>query len=245
MRGKLALLIAALLVLSAAAIGSAAAQAEETNEKLIYASGTGKVTTTPDQAVVALAVQTENADVKVAQQMNAEQMDAVINAIKAAGIPAEKIKTTGYSITPITEDSGSAWSTAKVKYYRVTNTVQVTLDDVTRVGEIIDLGIANGANRVNYISFTVSDEAQQQLRSQALNAAVQQARSDADAVAAALGKTIIDVKDVNIGSSYVPLRYDAAMSYTSGGMEKAAVPTPIEVGEMDVTATVSVTYIIN
>jgi uncharacterized protein YggE len=35
------------------------------------------------------------------------------------------------------------------------------------------------------------------------------------------------------------------MSYTSGGMEKAAVPTPIEVGEMDVTATVSVTYIIN
>ncbi len=245
MRGKLALLIAALLVLSAAAIGSAAAQAEEPNEKLIYASGTGKVTTTPDQAVVALAVQTENADVKVAQQMNAEQMDAVINAIKAAGIPAEKIKTTGYSITPITEDSGSAWSTAKVKYYRVTNTVQVTLDDVTRVGEIIDLGIANGANRVNYISFTVSDEVQQQLRSQALNAAVQQARSDADAVAAALGKTIIDVKDVNIGSSYVPLRYDSAVSYASGGMEKAAVPTPIEVGEMDVTATVSVTYVIN
>ncbi len=245
MRGKLALLIAALLVLSAAAIGSAAAQAEEPNEKLIYASGTGKVTTTPDQAVVALAVQTENADVKVAQQMNAEQMDAVIDAIKAAGIPAEKIKTTGYSITPITEDSGSAWSTAKVKYYRVTNTVQVTLDDVTRVGEIIDLGIANGANRVNYISFTVSDEVQQQLRSQALNAAVQQARSDADAVAAALGKTIIDVKDVNIGSSYVPLRYDSAVSYASGGMEKAAVPTPIEVGEMDVTATVSVTYVIN
>ncbi|MDN7024077.1 DUF541 domain-containing protein [Methanoculleus sp. FWC-SCC1] len=245
MRGKLALLIAALLVLSAAAIGSAAAQVEEPNEKLIYASGTGKVTTTPDQAVVALAVQTENADVTVAQQMNAEQMDAVINAVKAAGIPAEKIKTTGYSVTPVTEDSGAVWSSAKVKYYRVTNTVRVTLDDVTRVGEIIDLGIANGANRVDYISFTVSDETQQELRSQALTAAVRQARSDADAVAAALGKTIIDVREVNIGSNYIPLRYDSAASY-AGGMEKAAgVPTPIEVGEMDVTATVSVTYIIN
>ncbi|RXE55151.1 hypothetical protein ABH15_13100 [Methanoculleus taiwanensis] len=246
MRVKLALLATALLVLSAAVIGNVAAQPEDPNEKYIYTSGTGKVTTTPNQATVSLAVETENADVATAQQENARQMDAVIAALKAAGIPAEKIKTTGYTITPVTEDTTSAtWMSSKVKFYRVTNTVRVTLDEVNRVGEIIDIAIANGANRVNHIEFTVSDDRQQELRSQALTAAVQQARGDADAVAAALGKTIIDVKEVNVGGSYIPVMYDAARSYYSGAAEKAmGVPTPIEVGEMDVTATVSVTYII-
>ncbi len=245
MRVKLALLAAALLVLSVAVIGNVAAQSEDIKEKVIYTSGTGKVTTTPNQATVSLAVETENADVATAQQENAKRMDAVIAALKAAGIPAENIKTTGYTITPVTEDTVSAtWSSAKVKYYRVTNTVRVTLDDVNRAGEIIDIAIANGANRVNQIEFTISDDRQQELRTQALTAAVQQARNDADAVAAALGKTIVDVKEVNVGGSYIPVRYDSAMSY-SGTAEKAmGVPTPIEVGEMDVTATVSITYII-
>ena len=244
MRGKIALLGIALMVLCAAVIGNVTAQApEESRDKLIHVSGTGKVTTTPDQAIIVLAVETENADAKVAQQQNAQRMDAVVNALKGAGIPAKDLRTTGYTIIPVTEQNDKPLATARVKFYRVINHLEVRITDVDRAGEVIDLAVANGANRVDQLSFTLSDEKQQEFRSQALTAAVKQARGDADAVVAALGKTIVDVKEVNVGNSYVPMAYDNRYM----GMEKATgagVPTPVEVGEIDVTATVSIAYII-
>lgn len=245
MRGKAALLGIALMVLCAAVIGSVTAQLpQESKDKLIHVSGTGKVTTTPDEAVVVFAVETENADVKTAQQQNAERMDAVVNALKKAGIPEKDIRTAGYNIIPVTETDSRGLTTSKVKYYRVVNSLEVTMNDVNRAGEIVDLAVENGANKVNRFAFTLSDAKQQEFRSQALTAAVAQARGDADAVAAAIGKTILDVKEVNVGGSYVPMAYDTR--YT--GMEKAAgsaVATPLEVGEIDVTATVSISYIIS
>jgi uncharacterized protein YggE len=245
MRGKAALLGIALMVLCAAVIGNVTAQLpEESRDKLIHVSGTGKVTTTPDQAVIVFAVETENADVKTAQQQNAERMDAVVNALKNAGIPEKDIRTAAYNIFPVTENDNRGLTISKVKYYRVINTLEVTLNDVNRAGEIIDLAVESGANKVNRFSFTLSDARQQEFRSQALTAAVAQARGDADAVAAAIGKTIVDVKEVNVGNSYVPMAYDSRYDM----MEKAAgsaVPTPLEVGEIDVTATVSISYIIS
>lgn len=244
MRGKTALLGIALMVLCAAVIGNATAQLpDESKDKLIHVSGTGKVTTTPDQAVIIFAVETEHADVATAQQQNARRMDAVIAALKNAGIPAKDIRTTGYNIYPVTGSDSRPFGDSKVQFYRVINTVEVTLNDVNRAGEIVDLAVASGANRVDRFSFTLSEAKQLEFRSQALNAAVAQARGDANVVAAALGKTIIDVKDVTVGSNYVPMAYDSR--YVS--MEKAAgsaVPTPLEVGEIDVTASVSISYVI-
>ncbi|KLK88096.1 hypothetical protein SZ63_03240 [Methanoculleus sediminis] len=245
MRGKAALLGIALMVLCAAVIGNVTAQLpEESRDKLIQVTGTGKVTTTPDQAVVVFAVETENTDVKTAQQQNADRMDAVVNALKRAGIPEKDIRTAGYNIIPITETDSRGLTTDRVKYYRVINSLEVTLNDVNRAGEIVDLAVENGANKVNRFSFTLSDTKQQEFRSQALTAAVAQARGDADAVAAAIGKTIVDVKEVNVGGSYVPLAYESRYS----GMDMAAgvaAKTPLEVGEIDVTATVSISYIIS
>ena len=253
MRGKIVLLGIALMVLCAAVIGSVTAQTPEpaeSKEKLIHVSGTGKVTTTPDQAIILFSVETEHADVKTAQQQNAEKMDAVIKALKKAGIPEKDIRTASYNIIPVTGENNRPLSSEtgatdlRIQFYRVINTLEVTLNDVDRAGEIVDLAVENGANRVDRFAFTLSDEKQQQFRSQALTAAVAQARSDADAVAAALGKRIIDVKEVNVGSSYIPLAYDSRFM----SMEKAAgvaAPTPLEAGEIDVTATVSISYIIS
>ncbi len=244
MRSTFATLGIVLLVLCAAVIGNAAAQTENCDDKtkLIYASGTGKVTATPDQAIISLAVETENVNVGVAQQENAVRMDAVVSTLKAAGIAGKDLKTTNYNIIPVTEDDRvMPWSNEKVRFYRVTNTLMVTLHDVNRTGEIIDLAVGSGANRVNNLAFTLSDEKGRELRAEALTQAVRQARSDADAVAAALGKTIVDVKEATIGGSYVPVQYDNRFV----GVEKVAVPaTPIEPGEIDVTATISVAYII-
>lgn len=243
----IAVLTAALCILCAmGAVGAAAAQSDDSTEHVIRVSGTGTVTTTPDEVHISLGVQTEHSDVQVAQEKNAEIMDAIVTAIKAAGIPADDIQTTGYRIYHTTDDGTSSSSIlpgGKQTTFHVSNNVLVTLHDTSRAGEIIDLAVENGANTVNSIQFTLSEEKQQDLRDEALTEAVTSARSDADTVAAALGKSIVDVQEVSVGGSYAPVAYyekSLAASDATGGR----VPTPIEAGTLDVTATVSIAYII-
>ena len=74
------------------------ANAEDTEMRLVTVNGEGKIVVTPDLAYIDLGVQTKNKDAAVAQQENAKLMTAVVNAIKAAGVKAEDIKTTGYNL---------------------------------------------------------------------------------------------------------------------------------------------------
>lgn len=248
MKTNLAFIATALLVLCAAIIGATTATTvDDSTDKLIHVTGSGKVTTTPDLVEISLAVQTENTDVKKAQQENAAKMNACINALKTLGLTSDEIKTTGYNIYSYTSGDYSSSPLGKdMRVYRVTNTLLVQSTKIESVGNIIDNAIANGANKVNYIFFTLTDESQQELRSQALTAAVKQARNDADAVAIALGKVVVDVKEVNIGSSYIPRAYsnDAAFM-EKGAYVSTAIQTPIELDNVDVTATVTIAYIIN
>jgi len=245
MNQRIVILSAILLVIVVALAGSAAASPlDPVSDRVIHASGSGNVIGTPDRAQVSLAVETENPDVKAAQQENAVKMAQVIDALAAAGIPKDALKTTGYNIYPVYDDikplSGSTPG-QKARTYRVSNTLTVTLHDVNRTGEVIDIAVANGINSANSIQFMLSDEQAQVLRTAALNKAVARARADADTVASALGVGITGVRDADISSGYTPVLYD---NYLEGSAMKSAAPTPIQPGDVTVTATVSVTYLI-
>lgn len=240
MKSRIFIFAVVMLIAMAAFIGSASAA----DEKLIQVSGTGKVTTDPDLVEVSIAVQTENPDALAAQQENANKMNECISALKASGFTDDELKTTGYSMYSYMTGSDSPFGKDK-KVYRVTNTLVVETDMTDMAGKIVDTAIANGANNVNYISFKLSDEKSQMLRSEALTKAVAQARSDADSVALALGVSIAGVQSVNVGASYSPYTY-AESSYKSISVDSAAgmVPTPIQADTVDVTASVSISYLI-
>jgi uncharacterized protein YggE len=230
--------IAAILVLSAV-MGSVMAQdSTASTEKLIHTSTTGEVITQPDQVELSLAVQTEDANAQVAQQRNAALMGATLAALERAGIPTDKIKTSGYTIYPVYDNSGSVLG-QKVRVYRVTNTLLITLTDTSRAGEIIDLAVANGVNQVNYISFTLSESRQKALRSAALQDAMARSRSDADAVAIAGGLSIVGVKEITVSGGYYPV----AVSDYRLAEGASSAPTPVVPGEVTITASVSVTYL--
>jgi uncharacterized protein YggE len=164
----------------------------------------------------------------------------VIDALVAAGIPEDALKTTGYNIYPVYDDIIKSQNDQKIRSYRVTNTVTVTLHDVNRTGEVIDIGVANGINQASSIQFMLSDEQAQVLRTEALKKAVARARADADTVASALGVQITTIRDVDISGGYTPVLYE---NYMAGDMMKAAAPTPIQAGDVTVSATVSVNYL--
>jgi uncharacterized protein YggE len=240
MMRRLNFFIIALVLVTMAVIGCAAAQTTDTtNINVIHVSGSGSVTGTPDRAQLTFSVQTENANVKTAQSDNAVRMNAVIDALVAAGIPKEQMKTTGYSIYPVYQDSTGLLN-PKITTYQVTNTLQVTLKDVNQTGNVIDTAVTNGINAVSSIQFMLSDEQAQALRTESLKKAVALARADADVVAAALGVNITGIQSADISQGYSPVVYDNYMA--GAATAKSVVPTPIQPGDVTVTAQVSITY---
>jgi uncharacterized protein YggE len=232
-----------IIILVMICVGSVSAAGTETcSEKVIHAAGSGNVIGTPDRAQVTFAVETENPDVRSAQRANAVQMTKVIDALVAAGLPKDALKTTGYNIYPIYDDYSKTPLEQKIRTYRVTNTLTVTLHEVNRTGEVIDIAVMNGINQASSIQFMLSDEQAQVLRTEALKKAVARARADADTVAGALGTDILGVQSVDISGGYAPVlfeNYQAADSVT-----RSATPTPIQPGDVTVNAQVSITYLI-
>ncbi|MBO7388029.1 MAG: SIMPL domain-containing protein [Methanomicrobium sp.] len=237
-----------LVMLIAAALTVGIASAAEPNEKVITVSGTGKVTTSPDTVIISVAVETENTDSQKAQKENADKMAQCINALKSIGITDSEMKTTGYTMYSYKSSSDSIFGGDKTIYH-VRNTIQIKTSKIDLAGKIIDTATSNGANNVNSVRFTLSDEKSQEMRDSALKAAVAQARADADAVASAMGISIVGVYYVNVDSSYTPMVYAETAMYKSaamatGSMDEAVRATPIESSDVDVTASVSVAYII-
>jgi uncharacterized protein YggE len=103
--------------------------------------------------------------------------------------------------------------------------------------------VASGVNQVNSISFLLSEDQEQAVRTLALKEAVARARMDADAVAQATGTTITGIKEISTGGNIRPILYNDLASAKMAG-EGMAVPTPIQPGEIKVTASVSITYLI-
>ena len=241
MNQKLSILLLVIVILAVTGIGSVAAATQATcDENVIHAYGSGNIIGTPDRAQVTFSVQTENVNVKVAQLANAVQMTKVIDALVAAGLPKDALKTTGYNIYPVYEDYAKTPFEQKIKTYQVTNTLTVTLHDVNRTGEVIDIAVANGINQASSIKFMLSDGQAQVLRTEALKKAVALARADADTVATALGVTLVDVKSADISGGYAPVLFE---NYNAAdAMTRAAAPTPIQPGDVTVSAQVSITY---
>jgi uncharacterized protein YggE len=235
------LLTLGLLIITMAMVSCAAAADTTTTDHVIHASGTGNVIGTPDRAQITFSVQTENTDVRTAQADNAKKMAAVHDALIAAGLPNDALKTTGYNIYPIYEDK-TGLLIPKVMTYRVTNSITVTLHNVSRTGEIIDIAVANGINQADSIQFMLSDQQSQVLRTAALKDAVSRARADADTVATAMGTNITGVLSADISGGYYPVLFQ---NYANDATAKSvASPTPIQPGDITVSATVTITYTI-
>lgn len=205
-------------------------------------TGTGEARAQPDQAIVDFAVETASATAQAAASENAGVMERVIAALVRAGVPRDRIDTRDYNVFPEYDPQPRPDQTGPVvRGYRVMNTVSVTMDDINRVGTVIDAALGAGANRVNGVRFGLRDP--QAFRQRAIDDAVRRARSDAQALAAALGLELGMVREAYTADVGVvqPVMY-ARMEMAD--MAQSA-PTPINPGEQTVRATVVVVYSIS
>jgi hypothetical protein len=215
-----------------------------TNITGISVNGEGKVTVTPDLAILTLGVESREATVAEAQTRAAEAMDAVMKTLKDAGIAEKDIQTQRFSIYPVTR-----WikdeDREQIIGYRVTNTVTAKIRQMDKLGEIIDAvaGAGGDLTRISNISFTVEDPTPYytQAREKAVKDAVAKARQLAELAGVTLGKPIY----ISEGMAYVPR--DVDVWYEKAGGAPAPVPypaTPISPGEQEIRLTVSIVFAI-
>jgi len=233
------------------AISACIADDEETvDDDTISVSGTGIIKTTPDICKISLSVKTTGTDVKDLQDENAKSMTKILAAFSSmdtCALADNEIQTSGFSISEVyyPDDTLISRYGKDVTIYQVTNSISIETDKLSCIGEIIDTAIANGANDIDSVTFTLSPDKENEYRAQALVAAVDEARTDAGIVLEALGRNTGSVKTVNVQKSYnPPVYYDSAnyaLPAASGG-GPARAETPIDPGEVDVTAEVSITY---
>lgn len=201
----------------------------------VQVSGSAEVEVEPDRARVLFAVESRDETAQGASRRNAEEMDAVLGALRETEMPGLELETRGYSLRPEYRrpDSGD---TPELDGFRASNTVEATISDPESVGALIDAAIGAGANRVTALSFLVSDS--EEARLEALRGAVEAARRDAEAIAGALGMTLGEALEVTGGAdnpgSPISVRMEALGS--QGG------PTPVEPGSQTIRASVTIRY---
>ena len=181
----------------------------------------------PDRAQLSFGVSTDAKTASAALRANAAEMTKVIAAVKAQGIPSADIRTELVSLSPRTTPAGDA-----IVGYTATNSVSVTLRDLGKAGAAIDAAVEAGANQVSGPNLVRADETA--LYSQALRAAIANARSKAQAIAAASGLHLKRITDVAEAGGPIPVPESAKVG--------VAPSTPIEPGTELVTATVTVTF---
>ncbi len=207
----------------------------EAVERTITVAGSGQAEIKPDQAIIDIGVSTLNMEAGTASEENAATTQAVIDAVKGAGVAEDAIRTSNYQISSEYSYYGDE---PEFKGYRVINQLSITVSDIDAVARILDAAVDAGANEVGGIRFGVTN--QNEIYKQALDAAVQDATAKAQTLAESAGiaatlkpKTVLEV-------SYSP--WPVMTGETMAAVRDMAESTPIMASGMTVTAAVNVTF---
>ena len=233
--------VAAVLVLATAGavaggLGTAGTQSTaQPADRTVSVAATGSADASPDRAVVRVAATAEgNSSAEVRDALAAES-EALRAALDEFGVDYETIE---YRIYSVDERERPPREAAPSAEYRGVHAYQVSLDEPDGAGAVIDAATEAGAE-VTDIELTLSDEKRTELREEAIRAAMTDARSQADTIAAAGDLRVTNVATVDASQGrYVPVRYEAA----DAGGNAAAPRTVISEGEVSVTYRVEVTY---
>jgi uncharacterized protein len=208
-----------------------------TNQGIIV-NGEGLIAVKPDISRVSLGVEAEAATAGEAQRKNSEQMSKIIVGLKNLGLAAKDIQTTEFSLFPDRRFIKEL-NQEKVVGYRAVNQVTVTVRDMAKLGKAIDQSIKSGANNIQNVSFEV--ESPEKWRGKAIEKAIKDARSKAEAMAKASGVKI--KKIITMNESTIEVRPYQMDSFKRAELQDAiGAVTPIESGNVKVTANVQVIF---
>jgi uncharacterized protein YggE len=230
------ILAPALCAFISGAVSAAAQQPfQPAGPPAIVTTGEGVVRHAPDLAWVTIGAETRARTPHEAQQANVDAMNGVVARIKEAGIPADAIQTAGYTLQPEFDFQNGKQS---LRDYVARNQVRVRVDTLAKTGDVIGAAVATGATNVSGVQFDLKDRPAAER--EALTLAVRDARQRADAAAAGAGMQIDRILRIEEQRDFLPMPR-AMMTVGAGGGMRADASVPIEAGEIEIHARVTLT----
>ena len=228
-------MIVMLLALTSAAH---AQQPQTPAEPVVIASGQGVVFAVPDRAWITISAESRAPSPREAQRLNAEAMRPLQDKLRAAGIPADAIRTIAYDVQ-------YEWDFVNNKRvgrgYVARNTIDVRVDSIDRVGEFLEIAVGAGATALGGIRFDLKDQAK--LEREALRLAVLDARAKADAAAAGAGRNVDRILRVEEGGVEVP-PMPVRMMRQAAQANAVDLAPPISAGQIEIRARATVTVVL-
>jgi uncharacterized protein YggE len=244
MRTKTYLIVSLIMALSIMLSGCASPVMAQTssdqtpaNLRTINVTGNGKIYLSPDIVYISVGVHTENKDAAEAVTANNATSKKVSDVLKSFNIDPKDIRTSNFNIYPqqIYDQSGKVEGVT----YIVDNSVYVTVRDLTKISSVLGKVIEAGANSISGVEFDVADKTV--ALSQAREAAVADARLQAEELSKAAGVTLGDVQSINIYNTTSPSPlYDA--KGLGGAALTASSNVPITPGQLTVSVNVNVIF---
>lgn len=216
--------------------GCAAIQPSSTSEQphTMSITGTGTVYIQPDIARVSIGVQTQSADAGEALAENSTNANAIREALTEKGVADGDIQTSNFSIYQ-TVDYYAQDEAENNKIFVVQNTVSVIVRELDILGEVLAAVVDEGANTIYGVSFDIEDS--EEAYTEARELAIQDAQSQAEAIA--------EAADVQLGEIYSLSIYDSGSPST---IEEDVVAeglggsVPISTGTLTIQVSVYITY---
>ena len=230
-----------LLLIVASPLG-ALAQNQEPAQPTLVVNGNAELKVAPDQATVRLGVVRQSTTAQSAQDQANRAGQDILSALTKIGVTADKVQTSRLTLSPIyAQQRPGSNDPPRIVAYNASNIISITLDDLAKLGPAIDAGLNAGANQLEGVQFEVKNDLP--VREQALRQAVTEARRKAEAMADALGVRLVNVQEVSEGGVSVVPKYMETQQYMSRALAADAIaPTPVNPGQLDVQASVTVRY---
>ena len=189
----------------------------------------------PDIAMLSTGVMTQAADANAAMRGNAEQMAGLMTAIRAAGIADRDVQTSGINLNPQYRYAENR--PPVITGYQASNTVNLKVRDIGKLGQVLDALVASGANQINGPTFEIEDA--EGVRDLARAAALKKAQARAEIYAASLGMRVRRIVSISEGGGFqAPPRPMMAMR----AMEQDSFAAPVSPGESTLTANLDVVF---
>lgn len=199
----------------------------------VVASGEGVVKATPDRAWITIGAESRSKSSREAQRQNAQVMTAVQQQLAALAVPREAIRTTAIDLQ-LEFDYANGRQTPRG--YVARNTIEVRVDDLSKLGELLDAAVGSGAASVHGVRFDLKERGE--LERAALQNAVKDATARAQAIALGLGRSIDRV--IRVEEQFTGNAPPTPVMRTFA-LEKADAATPVAAGEIEIRAQVRLT----
>jgi len=230
-------LAGAVALMAATAFSSAQGAEAMMPPRTITVSGDAEVASKPDQARLSAGVVSQAETAAAALSANSTAMNRVFTALRAAGIPENRMQTSNFSVqpqyAPFRQENPEP---QRIIGYQVSNNVTVVVDDLTKVGPTLDALVRSGANQLGGIQFTIADPKPlaERARTLAVVDGAAKARTLATAAGVMLGP-LMSIQEVSISRPIPVFAMARAVAQES---------TPIAEGEERVGVNVTMTYAI-